>query len=202
MTTTLERASLAIGEDAAAALFFDAHTTYRFTDEPVSDAELASIYELAKLAPTALNSQPLRVAYLRDDAKARLIPHLAEGNRAKSESAPVVAVLAYDADFHEHMELLNPRFPNAKAAFADEAGRHAFAQAQASIQLGYFILAARAVGLDAGPMTGLDMAGVDAEFFSDSTWHTFAVVNLGHAAEGGTYPRNPRLDQDTAVIYA
>lgn len=200
MTSTQETTGLAIDEAAADVLFRDAHTTYTFSSEPVSDEQLHAIYDLMRWAPTAMNSQPLRIYFLRDEAKDRLIPLLAEGNRAKSESAPVVAILAYDADFHHHLPRVLPQNPAAKDGFADDAARADFARFQATIQVGYFILAARAAGLDAGPMAGFDRAGVDAEFLAGTQNHSLVVVNLGHAAEGGQFPRNPRLESHEVIL--
>lgn len=193
---------LAITEHDADVLFREAHTTYRFTDEPVSDERLRAIYELMRLGPTATNSTPLRIAFVRGASKERLLPLLDTANQPKSASAPVVAVLAYDVDFHEHLPLLAPHLPKAPAHFAqDQAKREAFAKTSAGLQAGYFILAARAAGLDAGPMGGINAAGIDAEFFADRNWRTFMVVNLGHASEDGTRPRQARLDYEQAVIH-
>ncbi len=194
--------STPIDPAALAALFDDAHTAYAFTGDDVTDEELARIYELARLAPTALNCQPLRVTFARGAGKGRLIQHLAEGNRAKSQSAPVTAVLSYDIDFHESLPTLAPQSTGARERFVDDpAGREAFARMNAAMQAGYFILAARALGLDAGPMGGFDKAGMDAELHPDSALRSFLVVNLGHAAEGGTFPRNPRHEVDDAVTF-
>ena len=133
MTTT----ALAIDDSAADVLFRDAHTAYSFTDEPVSDEQLAAIYELMRHAPTAMNSQPLRVVFVRTpEAKARLIPLLAEGNRPKAESAPVVAILAADIDFHENLPRLLPMAPNARDSFDDIEKREAHARFNASLQAG------------------------------------------------------------------
>ena len=200
MTTALDATpALAIDPAAAAALFHEAHTAYSFTDEPVTDVELETIYDLVRHAPTAMNAQPLRVTFLRGSAKERLLPHLAEGNRAKSASAPVVAILGYDVDFHEELPRVLPNNPGAKDNFANPEGREGFARFNASIQTGYFILAARAVGLDAGPMAGFDNAGVDTEFFADTAHRSLLVVNLGHVADNGNFPRNPRLDFSEAA---
>lgn len=182
-------------------LFRQAHTAYAFTDEPVTEAQLATIYELVRLGPTAMNSQPLRIAFIRSpQAKERLLPHLAEGNRAKSQSAPVVAVLAADTDFHEHLERVAPHQRGARERFAaDEESRVSSAMLNATLQAGYFIMAVRAIGLDAGPMGGFDRAGIDAEFFTGTSLRSIVVVNIGHVAEGGRRPRSPRLDLDEAV---
>jgi 3-hydroxypropanoate dehydrogenase len=200
MTTSFPTDARAIDDRTADVLFREAHTAYSFNDEPVSDAVLAEIYDLVRYAPTLMNAQPLRIVYLRtDEAKARLLPHLAQGNRAKAESAPVVAILAADMDFHEHFPRTFPQVPGAKDSFGDPAARARTAISNAAIQTGYFILAVRAAGLDAGPLGGFDRDGVDAEFFAGTTLRSQLVVNLGHAAAGGTNPRNPRLELDEAV---
>jgi 3-hydroxypropanoate dehydrogenase len=186
---------------AAAGIFTDAHTAYRFTAEPVADAELERVYELAKFAPTAMNSQPLRITFVRtDEARERLLPLLNETNRAKSASAPVVAILAADTDFHEHLPHLNPQTAAARDQLAQNAAhREAMARNNAWLQSGAFIMAVRASGLDAGPMAGFDTAGVDEAFFSGTPLRSFLIVNIGHAAPDGTFPRNPRLDFEQAV---
>ena len=200
MTAMLSYGSRALDEQSLDALFRHAHTAYRFTDEPVSDDELAKVYDLVRHAPTAVNSQPLRITFVRsDEAKARLLPLLNEPNREKSRSAPVVAILAADMDFHEHLPRLLPQNPAAKERFADEAARTRTASFNASLQAGYFILAVRALGLDAGPMGGFDSAGVDAELLAGTAQKSFLIVNIGHAADDGTFPRNPRLEHHEAV---
>lgn len=186
---------------AAQTIFTDRHTAYRFTSEPVSDEELSRIYELAKFTPTALNSQPLRITFVRtESAKARLLPLLNETNRAKSASAPVVAILAADTDFHEHLPVVSPQSVGARERFAaNDEQRARMAINNAWLQSGGFILAVRAAGLDAGPMGGIDAAAIDREFFPGTSLRTILVVNIGHAAEDGVFPRNPRLGFDQAV---
>lgn len=191
---------LAIDAKAADLLFRDAHTAYSFTDDPVSDAQLEEIYEVMRHAPTAMNSQPLRITFIRtQEGKDRLVPLLAEGNRAKSESAPVIALLAADTDFHEHLPRLLPMAPAARDSFSDLDKRVQHARFNATLQAGYFILAVRAVGLDAGPMRGFDAEGVDAEFFAGSALRSLLVVNIGHVAEGGSFPRKPHMTYNEAV---
>lgn len=191
------------GLDAAGRdlLFSEAHTAYAFTDEPVSDKQLLAIYDLMKFGPTAMNSQPLRIAFVRSEpAKARLLAHLAEGNRAKSQSAAAVAILAADTDFHLQLGRVAPHQRGAVERYAaDDEARVQAAMFNATLQAGVFIIAARAVGLDAGPMGGFDRQGVDAEFFAGTALRSILVVNLGHVAEGGRRPRSPRLDHDEAV---
>lgn len=185
----------------ASQIFTDAHTAYRFTDQPVSDEQLKTIYDLAKLAPTAINSQPLRVTYVRTpEAKQRLLPLLNPGNREKSETAPVIAILAADTDFHENLPRISPQAAGARDRFAaDAAARSRMALNNAWLQAGAFILAVRAAGLDAGPMGGIDHAGIDAEFFPGSSLRTILVVNMGVGAPDGFFPRNPRLGFDEAA---
>lgn len=206
-TTAAAPATAAPATPAAAtaqAIFTDAHTAYRFTDAPVTDEQLHTIYELTRLAPTAMNSQPLRVTFVRTaEAKARLLPLLSPMNREKADSAPVVAILAADTDFHEHLPRVSPQAAGARDRFADDPeGRARMALNNAWLQSGAFILAVRAAGLDAGPMGGIDTAGIDAAFFPGTALRTFLVVNLGVGAPDGFFPRNPRLGFDEAVTLA
>jgi 3-hydroxypropanoate dehydrogenase len=199
-STGQTRTDRAIDDRSAAILFTEAHTAYAFTEEPVHDDELARIYDLVRHAPTAMNMQPLRITFVRsDEAKARLLPHIAEGNRAKVQSAPVVAILAADTEFHEHLPRLLPQAPRAQDMFADPTTRTQAAMFNATLQAGYFILAVRAAGLDAGPMGGVDSIGIDREFFAGTGLRTILAVNVGRVADGGTFPRNPRLAQHEAV---
>lgn len=192
-----------LDEAGADLVFRTAHTGYRFTDEPVTDEQLRLLQELMEFPPTAMNTQPLRVLLVRTpEARDRLMPLLAEGNRDKSASAPVIAVLAADTEFHEHLPRLLPHAPGARDRFADDAAREKTARFNATLQAGYFILAARAAGLTAGPMGGFDATGVDEEFFAGTGLRSFLVVNLGHVAEDGTYPRSPRLRTDEVFLEA
>ncbi|TQM83699.1 3-hydroxypropanoate dehydrogenase [Saccharothrix saharensis] len=198
MTATLD--ALQLPGEAQDLLFREARTANAFTDEPVTDEQLRAVYDLVKWGPTAMNSQPLRVLFVRgEEAKARLAPHMAEGNRAKTLAAPVTAILAADTDFHEHLATTFPHFPGAKAAFADDARRTEAAKANALLQVGYFIVGVRAAGLAAGPMSGFDAEGVRREFFADTPRVPLVVVNIGHPDHAGTHPRNPRLDYAEAV---
>ena len=195
--TALTETAVVLDESTVDRVFRDAHTAYAFTDEPVTEAELARIAELIAHPPTGMNTQPLRVVLVRsDEAKARLLPLLSEGNRAKAQAAPVVAILAADIDFHDELPRLVPHRPDARERFADESAREHVAQFNATLQAGYFILAVRAAGLDAGPMGGFDRPGVDREFFADGRHRSILVVNVGHVAADGTFPRSPRLRRD------
>jgi 3-hydroxypropanoate dehydrogenase len=196
-------APLAVDDVAADLLFREAHTAYRFTDEPVSDAHMRAVHELVKWAPTALNGQPMRVTLVRSaEARERLIARLAPGNRAKAQSAPLVAILSYDLDFHETLPEVLPSSPKARDGFADEAARHRFGGFNGALQAAYFMIGVRAAGLAAGPMGGFDKAGVDADFFPDGRQRSFLVVNIGHPAADGQFPRSPRLPYERVVSVA
>ena len=200
MTSTLD--ALSLERSAQELLFHEARTANTFTDEPVSDEQLRAIYDLVKWAPTSMNIQPLRVTFVRTpEARARLLPHMAEGNRAKTGSAPVVAILSADSDFHEHLHRTFPHVPNAKDRFSDAERRRDVARFNALLQVGYFILGVRAAGLAAGPMTGFDAEGVRQEFFADGTQEPLVVVNIGRPGPDAWLPRLPRLDFDEAVTF-
>lgn len=190
--------------DAAAldVLFREAHTANAFTTQPVTDADLHQVFDLLKMAPTSANAQPGRFVFVRSAAaKARLEPALSAGNRAKTMAAPVTVIVAHDMRFHEFLPRVFPHDPGAVGWFAGEAkraSRDITAFRNGTLQGAYFILAARAVGLDCGPMSGFDNGKVDAEFFPDGRWRSNFLVNLGHADPAGTMPRNPRLEFDDA----
>ena len=194
---------LKLSPDAQDLLFREARTANRFTDEPVTDAQVAAIYDLVKYAPTAMNTQPLRILLVRSgDARERLLKHMAVGNREKTAAAPLVAVLAADTDFHDHLGRTFPHFSGARDLFADDAAREQAARFNATLQVGYFLLGVRAAGLDAGPMGGFDADAIDEEFFADRPLKTLLVVNLGHASENAWYDRLPRLEHDEVVLEA
>ncbi|GAB2972603.1 malonic semialdehyde reductase [Nocardioides montaniterrae] len=186
-------------------VFTGARTVNSFSEEPVTDEQLADIYDLLKWTPTAANTQPLRVLFVRTpEGKERLLKHMADGNRDKTEGAPVTAVLAYDTRFHEHVPTVFPINPGmADALEANEEMRHGMGNFSAAIQVGAFLLATRAAGLAAGPMAGFDKDGVDADFFADGRLKSLLVVNIGHPAEEGAwFGRLPRLEAEDAVLYA
>ncbi|MFB7513785.1 malonic semialdehyde reductase [Streptomyces sp. NPDC056144] len=192
--------SLALDSAAQDLLFREARTANTFTDEPVTDEQVQAIYDLVKYGPTAFNQTPLRITLVRSpEARERLVKHMAEGNQAKTASAPLVAILSADNEFHEELPTLFPHFPAAKDVFFSERPvREQAATVNASLQAGYFILGIRAAGLAAGPMTGLDFAGVQKEFLDDD--HTpLMVINIGHAGENAWFPRSPRLAYDEVI---
>ncbi|HAM45711.1 MAG TPA: malonic semialdehyde reductase [Propionibacteriaceae bacterium] len=188
-------------ELSATHIFTEGRTAYRFTDTAIGDDQLQAIYDLAKYTPTSQNCQPLRVVFVRTDrAKARLLPLLAAKNRDYAATAPVSAILAADHSFHRHLAVLNPYKPDLGATLAADAPRRQAKAADNSwLQAGAFLLAVRAVGLDAGPLGGFDTAAVDAEFLADTDWHSFLVVNIGHVAAHGHRPRAPRHSFDEAA---
>ncbi|WP_354642138.1 malonic semialdehyde reductase [Kitasatospora camelliae] len=193
--------TLALDTAAQDLLFREAHTANAFTDEPVSDEQVQAIYDLIKYGPTAFNEQPLRIVLVRTpEGRERLVKHMAEGNRAKTAAAPLVAVLAADNEFHHELPRLLPSFPQAKDLFFSERPvREASAQLNGALQAAYFIIGVRAAGLAAGPMTGFDAEGLNKEFFGDGEHSVLAVVNIGKPGDGAFYPRSPRLEYDEVV---
>ncbi|GAA4547750.1 malonic semialdehyde reductase [Amycolatopsis samaneae] len=199
-TTEPTETALQLPADVQDLLFREARTANNFSDEQVTDEQVRAIYELVKWAPTSMNTQPLRALVIRsDEAKRRLLPLMAEGNRAKTEAAPLTVVLAADVDFHENLPELFPHFPGAKDVFSEEPGRVEVAKLNTSLQIGYFIIGVRAAGLAAGPMTGFDAEGVDKEFFADRPWKSLVVVNIGKPGENPWFDRLPRLSFDQVV---
>jgi 3-hydroxypropanoate dehydrogenase len=187
--------NLVLDKTAQDLLFRNARTANSFTDEPVTEEQVAAIYDLVKYAPTSMNMQPLRVLLVRStEARERLVAHMADGNKAKTLSAPLVAVLAYDPEFHEHLPTQFPHFAGAQDAFKGQDHRFTAASLNASLQVGYFILGVRAAGLAAGPMTGFDGEAIDKEFFAETGYKTLVVVNIGKPGENAWFPRNPRLE--------
>ena len=198
-------ARLAALDPAARALLFgDARTANRFDGTPVTDAQLTEIWELARWAPTAANTQPLRVLYVRPGpGRERLVLHMAEGNKDKTRTAPAVAVLARDTRFYDHLPAVMPIRPGMREQFAGDAQRaEVTGTYNAALQAGYFLLAIRAVGLAAGPMGGFDSAAVDAEFFPDQRFASTLVVNIGHPGRDAWFPRLPRLDHEHVLSWA
>ena len=180
-------------------LFGDARTHSHWLPQPVPDALLRRLYALLRFGPTAANGCPARFAFVRSpEARARLRPCLSAGNVEQTMSAPVTVIVAMDMAFHEALPRLYPH-ADARSWFAGKpAAIEETAFRNASLQAGYLILAARALGLDCGPMSGFDRAAVDAEFFAGSSWRSNLLVNLGYGDRARLHPRNPRLDFDEA----
>ncbi|MER6204252.1 malonic semialdehyde reductase [Streptomyces sp. NPDC001073] len=192
--------SLVLDPAAQDLLFREARTANTFTDEPVTDEQVQAIYDLVKYGPTSMNQSPLRITLVRSpEARERLVQHLAEGNKKKTAAAPLVAILSADNEFHEELPNLFPHFPQAKdAVFGERSVREGHAALNAALQAAYFIIGIRAAGLAAGPMTGLDFAGVQKEFL-DGDHTPIMVVNIGKPGEDAWFPRSPRLSYDEVV---
>jgi 3-hydroxypropanoate dehydrogenase len=182
-------------------LFRNARTYHAWKPEPVSDETLHEIYELYKMGPTSFNTEPGRVVFVRtEEAKARLLPVLSPVNVEKSRTAPVVAIIAYDTEFYEKLPKLVPHM-DARGFFAGNAPLiQETAFRNGTLQGAYLIIAARALGLDCGPMSGFDPVKLNAEFFPDGKWKANFVCNLGHGDGSKLFPRAPRLDFAEACI--
>lgn len=175
-------------------LFREAHTHSHWLDKPVSDGLIHQIYDLMKWAPTSANSCPARIVFVRGAAaKEKLLMAMAPGNVDKTRAAPVTAIVAYDLEFYEQLPRLFPH-ADARSWFAGNQPLIATtAFRNGTLQGGYLILAARALGLDAGPMSGFDNEKVDEAFFAGTQIKSNFLVNLGYGDAGKLYPRNPRL---------
>ncbi|MFY0991198.1 malonic semialdehyde reductase [Halomonas sp. C05BenzN] len=184
-----------LDDHALDTLFREAHTAHGFLDEAVDPATWRRLHDLLKWGPTSMNCQPARYLFITsDEAKSRLLPALSEGNRDKSHQAPATVIVATDTRFYEHLPTQYPHSPNARERFAanpEKASETAWRNA--TLQGAYLILAARALGLDVGPMSGFDAAAVDAEFFPDGRWRANFLANLGVADPQANRPRAPRL---------
>ena len=192
--------------DAAALdqVFRLARTRNAWTDRPVSDAQIRELYDLLKLGPTSANSCPARFVWVKTaEGKARLAGHVSQTNRPKVLSAPHTVIVGYDLDFAERLPQLFPaRGEKMKEIFSDTALAQATAFRNSSLQGGYLILAARALGLDAGPMSGFDNARVDSEFFAGTNIKSNFICSLGYGSDENLFPRNPRLSFDEAGKFA
>lgn len=175
-------------------IFREARTHTVWLDKPVSDALLQQIYDLMKWAPTSANSSPARIVFVRSaEAKQRLLPAMSPGNLEKTRTAPVTAIIAYDTEFHEKLPKLFPQ-ADARSWFAgNQPLIDTTAFRNGTLQGAYLIIAARALGLDAGPMSGFDNAKVDKEFFPEGKIKSNFVINLGYGDHAKIHPRNPRL---------
>jgi len=190
----------ALGSDALNQLFTDARTANSWSDAPVSDALIRQLYDLVKMGPTSANCSPARFVFVSSDAaKARLTPYLMEGNVPKVEAAPVTVIIGYDMDFADKIPELFPHNPGAKDWFADPAVALDTATRNGTLQGGYLIMAARALGLDCGPMSGFDVDGVTKEFFSGTNIKANFLCSIGVMTTDGLFPRSPRLAFEDAA---
>lgn len=193
----------AIDDASIRQLFLEARTLGRWLEREVPDRLLRDAYDLARMGPTSANCQPMRIVFVRSpEAKSRLEPALSEGNRAKTMAAPATAIFAMDMEFYEHL----PRMfhdPEARSWFAGKPKAIATnAMRNATLQAAYFIIAARAVGLDCGPMSGFDNDKVDAAFFAGTSYKSNFLCNLAHGDPARLHPRNPRFEFDEACVIA
>jgi 3-hydroxypropanoate dehydrogenase len=181
-------------------LFREARTQNRWQDRPVPDAKLEEIYDLLKFGPTSANSSPARFVFVRTaEGKAKLKQALSAGNVEKTMTAPVTVIIAHDVEFYEKLPFLFPH-ADARSWFA---GNKAFAETSAfrngTLQGAYLMMAARAVGLDVGAMSGFDNAKVDELFLAGTSWKSNFLVNIGYGDPAGLFPRSPRLSFDEAA---
>jgi 3-hydroxypropanoate dehydrogenase len=186
----------ALSPQALAQIFTEARSYNGWLDKPVSDKQLHAIWDLAKMAPTSANMQPARIVWAKSaEAKAKLAECAMEGNQAKILAAPVTAIIGYDIDFHEELPWLFPH-TDAKSWFeGDEAGREAGAFRNSSLQGAYLMLAARALGLDCGPMSGFNADAVNAAFFTDEPRHRVNFIcSIGYGDPASIFDRSPRPD--------
>ena len=215
MTSILDDLTGTLDDRGMDLLFRKARTHNAWLDRPVSDATLRQLYDLMKWAPTSANSSPARIFFLRTpQAKARLLPALSPGNVEKTRAAPVTAIIAYDLRFYDKLPRLFPHNPAMRQAFVDAPQLvEVTARRNSSLQGAYLILAARAVGLDCGPMSGFDNAKVDEEFFasgkcegcdeeflSEGHLRSNFLCNLGYGDSAKLLPRSPRLAFEEACM--
>ena len=195
---SLQNEELTAGETTLRLLFTEARTHYGWQDRDVSEDTLRAMYEIAKMGPTSMNQQPMRMIFVRsDDAKDRLEPALFDANRPKMRSAPVTAIVAYDLNFFEELPKLFPPNPNAQDIFANNTtAAQVNAFRNGTLQGAYVMLAARAVGLDVGAMSGFDNAKVDEEFFHGTSLKSNFLINLGYADTDRIFRRLPRMAYD------
>jgi 3-hydroxypropanoate dehydrogenase len=191
--------STPISESAMKQLFTEARTHHVWTNKPVADTTLREIYELAKWGPTSANSLPMRVVYVKSAAqKEKLLPTLLGSNVDQVKAAPVTAIIAYDKKFYDQLPTLFP-IMDLRPMFANnEAMAQQSAFQSSTLQGAYFMLAARALGLDVGAMGGFDSAKVDEAFFKGSNWKSNFLCNIGYGDHTRLYPRGPRLDYEFA----
>jgi 3-hydroxypropanoate dehydrogenase len=196
----MSEAHHAISDTDRDTLFRSARTQNKWQDKPVSNTMLMAIYDLMRWGPTAANTTPARLYFITTpEAKARLKPHLSAGNRDKTMAAPVTAIIAYDLDFPETLPKLFPNAPNMKDNFAGKPEMTTTsAFRNSTLQGAYFIIAARALGLDCGPMSGFDNEAVDKEFFAGASIKSNFICSIGYGDPSGVFPRNPRLAFDEA----
>jgi 3-hydroxypropanoate dehydrogenase len=187
-----------LNDDGLRLLFTEARTHNGWLDKPVTDAEIKRVFDVMKMGPTSANCSPARFVFVRTkDGKERLRPALSSGNLEKTLAAPVVAIVAWDTKFYDHLPRLFPHNLDARSWFANsETVAHTTAFRNGTLQGAYFIIAARALGLDCGAMSGFDNAKVDAAFFADGRFKSNFLINLGHGDPSKLFDRSPRFAFD------
>lgn len=187
-----------LGDEALDILFREARTYRVWKDKDVTDVLVQAVYDLMKFGPTSANCCPARFVFVKSkEAKERLKPHLDQGNVDKTMSAPITAIIAYDLEFYEHMDKLAPHRKKARDLFAnDKPHIQENAFRNGTLQGGYFILSARALGLDCGPMSGFSQEGVKKEFFAGNNYWPNFLCNLGYGNGEKMPPRSPRFAFD------
>ncbi len=183
-------------------IFREARSHNAWLDKPIPDETLRELFDLVKWGPTSANCAPARFVFIRTkDGKERLAPALSSGNMAKTMSAPVTVIVAYDPKFHEKLPKLFPHNPDAASWFtSNESLAATTAFRNGTLQGAYLMLAARSLGLDSGGMSGFDNAKVDQEFLADRGWRSNFLVNLGYGDPAALFGRHPRLDFDEACV--
>jgi 3-hydroxypropanoate dehydrogenase len=189
-----------LAEAALDQLFRNARTFNAFLPKPVSEEQLHALYELAKFGPTSANSSPMRLVFVKSaEAKEKLRPFLSEGNRAKTLAAPVTAIVANDHEFYEKLPQLFPHADARSWFVGNPVMIERTASRNATLQGAYVIIAARALGLDCGPMSGFDNDGVDQAFFAGTQIKSNFLINIGYGdSSRDLFPRSPRLSFDEA----
>jgi len=190
-----------LAKDALDQIFLEARTRNGWHDKPVPETLLREIYDIAKMGPTTANTQPQRIVFVTSpEAKAKLKPALSEGNRDKTMKAPVVAIFAFDMQFYDLLPKVFPHNPTMRDGFAKapEAAIKEVVLRNGSLQAAYFMIAARAKGLDCGPMSGFDQGKVNEAFFPDGRFKSNFICALGYGTDERLFPRSPRLTFEEA----
>jgi 3-hydroxypropanoate dehydrogenase len=184
-------------------LFTVARTHHAWLDTPVADELLQEIYDLTKWGPTSANGSPVRIVFVKSkSAKEKLLPAIAAPNVPQVLAAPVTAIIAYDQKFYDQLPRLFPAYDMRPMLVANPSMSEQTAFRNSTLQGAYFILAVRALGLDAGPMSGFDNGKVDHSFFDGTSWKSNFLCNVGYGDAAKLYPRGPRLDFDEACVIA
>jgi len=188
-----------LSQEALDIIFTKARTHNGWTQEPVTDDLLHKIHDLVKWGPTSANSCPARIVFVKSkEAKDKLLPCMAEGNVEKTRTAPITAIVATDMEFYEKLPKLFPHTDARSWFIGNKPFIDSTAIRNGTLQGAYFIIAARALGLDCGPMSGFDNARVDDTFFQGTSWKSNFICNLGHGDPGKIFPRSPRLEFNEA----